>query len=74
MDHYLDRLAHLRVALIGDLMLDCYITGEVRRISPEAPVPVVPSGIAAVSRRRGRERFRQPRRLGAAGPRGRRSR
>lgn len=41
MDHYLDRLTHRRVALIGDLMLDCYISGEVRRISPEAPVPVL---------------------------------
>ena len=41
MDHYLDRLMHARVALVGDLMLDCYITGDVRRISPEAPVPVV---------------------------------
>lgn len=44
MDHYLDRLVHARVALIGDLMLDCYITGDVRRISPEAPVPVVQAG------------------------------
>ncbi len=41
MEHYLDRLTHRRVALIGDLMLDCYISGEVRRISPEAPVPVL---------------------------------
>lgn len=41
MEQYLDRLALSRVALVGDLMLDCYITGDVRRISPEAPVPVV---------------------------------
>lgn len=41
MEHFLDRLTHRRVALIGDLMLDCYISGEVRRISPEAPVPVL---------------------------------
>lgn len=41
MEHYLDRLEHRRVAVIGDLMLDCYISGEVRRISPEAPVPVL---------------------------------
>src|SRR3546814_6767416 len=27
--------------VIGDLMLDRYLTGEVERISPEAPVPVV---------------------------------
>lgn len=31
----------IRVLVIGDLMLDVYIWGEVRRISPEAPVPVV---------------------------------
>ncbi|HYW35431.1 MAG TPA: D-glycero-beta-D-manno-heptose 1-phosphate adenylyltransferase [Balneolaceae bacterium] len=29
------------VIVIGDLMLDKYITGEVTRVSPEAPVPVV---------------------------------
>lgn len=26
---------------IGDLMLDEFITGEVNRISPEAPIPVL---------------------------------
>jgi D-beta-D-heptose 7-phosphate kinase/D-beta-D-heptose 1-phosphate adenosyltransferase len=30
-----------RVAVVGDLMLDVYLRGEVERISPEAPVPVV---------------------------------
>lgn len=30
-----------RVLIVGDLMLDEYIWGEVNRISPEAPVPVV---------------------------------
>ncbi len=30
-----------RVAVVGDLMLDRYIWGQVERISPEAPVPVV---------------------------------
>lgn len=30
-----------RVAVFGDMMLDRYIKGSVRRISPEAPVPVV---------------------------------
>src|SRR5947209_19860588 len=29
------------VLVLGDVMLDEYIWGEVRRISPEAPVPVV---------------------------------
>ncbi|MBI5731572.1 MAG: D-glycero-beta-D-manno-heptose-7-phosphate kinase [Ignavibacteriales bacterium] len=30
-----------RVAVIGDLMLDCYFWGGVSRVSPEAPVPIV---------------------------------
>lgn len=30
-----------KIAVIGDLMLDCYIYGNVNRISPEAPVPVI---------------------------------
>ncbi len=30
-----------KIAVIGDMMLDCYYWGEVSRISPEAPVPVV---------------------------------
>jgi rfaE bifunctional protein kinase chain/domain len=40
-------IAHLpgaRVLAVGDLMLDEYVWGEVRRISPEAPVPVVEVG------------------------------
>ncbi len=35
-----------RIAVLGDLMLDCYVWGHAARISQEAPVPVV-----AVSRR-----------------------
>jgi D-beta-D-heptose 7-phosphate kinase / D-beta-D-heptose 1-phosphate adenosyltransferase len=31
----------LKVLVVGDLMLDRYILGEVDRISPEAPVPVL---------------------------------
>ncbi len=30
-----------RVAVVGDAMLDVYLQGDVERISPEAPVPVV---------------------------------
>ena len=30
-----------RIAVFGDMMLDCYFWGEVQRISPEAPVPIV---------------------------------
>ncbi len=49
----MDRLTHARieeilaaardvkVLVVGDVMLDRYITGSVDRISPEAPVPVV---------------------------------
>ena len=31
----------LRIAVVGDAMLDVYLTGDVERVSPEAPVPVV---------------------------------
>ena len=31
----------IRILVVGDLMLDRYIVGEVERISPEAPVPVL---------------------------------
>jgi rfaE bifunctional protein kinase chain/domain len=52
------RIAALRVFVIGDVMLDEYWFGDVRRISPEAPVPVVhvsrcderPGGAANVAR------------------------
>jgi D-beta-D-heptose 7-phosphate kinase/D-beta-D-heptose 1-phosphate adenosyltransferase len=32
---------HIRVLIVGDVMLDRYFFGEVNRISPEAPVPIV---------------------------------
>jgi D-glycero-beta-D-manno-heptose-7-phosphate kinase len=35
------RLRKARVLVVGDAMLDRYLFGEVERISPEAPVPVV---------------------------------
>jgi D-beta-D-heptose 7-phosphate kinase/D-beta-D-heptose 1-phosphate adenosyltransferase len=34
-------LSHRRILVVGDVMLDRYIWGEVERISPEAPVPVL---------------------------------
>ena len=37
----LDAAATHRVAVVGDVMLDVYLRGDVDRISPEAPVPVV---------------------------------
>src|SRR5207248_10791198 len=54
----LDRAAGKRILVIGDLMLDEFVWGNVGRISPEAPVPVVevtgesfyPGGAANVAR------------------------
>ena len=37
----LERVRGVRVACVGDLMLDRYVYGEVSRISPEAPIPVL---------------------------------
>lgn len=36
-----DRMQDLHVVVVGDVMLDNYWWGEVDRISPEAPVPIV---------------------------------
>lgn len=36
-----NHFANQHIIVLGDLMLDQFIWGEVRRISPEAPVPVV---------------------------------
>jgi D-beta-D-heptose 7-phosphate kinase/D-beta-D-heptose 1-phosphate adenosyltransferase len=33
--------AQIRILVVGDLMLDRFILGEVERISPEAPVPIL---------------------------------
>jgi rfaE bifunctional protein kinase chain/domain len=54
----LQRLAQGRILVVGDVMLDHFIWGHVRRISPEAPVPIVevtreefyPGGAANVAR------------------------
>ena len=54
LDELFNQFDHLRVLIIGDVMLDSYVWGRVERISPEAPVPVV-----TVDRRE--------RRLGGAG-------
>lgn len=37
----LEKLAEVRLLVVGDVMLDRYWFGDVSRISPEAPVPVV---------------------------------
>lgn len=54
----LEAALNTRILVIGDLMLDQFVWGRVRRISPEAPVPVVefesesfmPGGAANVAR------------------------
>lgn len=54
----LDTARNLRLLVVGDLMLDQFVWGSVRRISPEAPVPIVefenesfmPGGAANVAR------------------------
>lgn len=33
--------SNLKIGVIGDVMLDTYMWGQVDRISPEAPVPIV---------------------------------
>lgn len=37
----LSRFCPANILVIGDFMLDTYVTGKVKRISPEAPVPVL---------------------------------
>lgn len=39
----IERLGRSRVLVMGDIMLDRFIDGEVARISPEGPVPVLKS-------------------------------
>jgi D-beta-D-heptose 7-phosphate kinase/D-beta-D-heptose 1-phosphate adenosyltransferase len=53
-----DQLSDVRVLCLGDVMLDRFVSGQVRRISPESPVPVlsitgttsVPGGAGNVAR------------------------
>src|SRR5215813_1409490 len=40
-EQILNRLGGKTILVVGDVMLDEFIWGKVRRISPEAPVPVV---------------------------------
>lgn len=37
----IEKFPKARILVVGDVMLDHYISGEVERISPEAPVPIV---------------------------------
>jgi D-beta-D-heptose 7-phosphate kinase/D-beta-D-heptose 1-phosphate adenosyltransferase len=53
-----DQFKEVRTLVVGDVMLDRFVRGTVRRISPEAPVPVIdvnevsqhPGGAANVAR------------------------
>ena len=38
---FLKRTKELHILILGDVMIDRYLSGKVSRISPEAPVPVV---------------------------------
>lgn len=38
---YFDAFRDKKVIVLGDVMLDSYIRGDVQRVSPEAPVPIV---------------------------------
>jgi len=35
------KIEHIKILVVGDIMLDRYVVGGVSRISPEAPVPIV---------------------------------
>jgi len=56
--HLLAAAKRARILVVGDVMLDQFIWGQVARISPEAPVPIVdfvresfmPGGAANVAR------------------------
>ena len=41
MKNLLERIKYLNVLVLGDVMLDRYVIGQVNRISPEAPVPIL---------------------------------
>ena len=54
----LTKMTNCKIVVVGDIMLDRFIHGQVDRISPEAPVPVLklqgehnmPGGAANVAR------------------------
>lgn len=41
LEKILNDFSKVKIAVVGDMMLDEYLIGKVNRISPEAPVPVV---------------------------------
>ncbi|MCM8759184.1 MAG: D-glycero-beta-D-manno-heptose-7-phosphate kinase [Candidatus Omnitrophica bacterium] len=41
LENFLGKVQHVRILVIGDVILDHFVIGQVKRISPEAPVPVL---------------------------------
>ena len=41
---YIDNYKNVKALVIGDIMLDRFVYGQVKRISPEAPVPIFKLG------------------------------
>lgn len=41
LERRVEELGNPRVLILGDLILDRYVTGDVGRISPEAPIPIL---------------------------------
>jgi len=41
LEKFLEKIPGVRILVVGDLILDHFLSGQVRRISPEAPVPVL---------------------------------
>ena len=41
LQHILSSLSGARIACVGDLMVDRFVYGDVTRVSPEAPIPVL---------------------------------
>jgi len=46
MNTYLTKFNKCKILVVGDLMIDEYLWGDVDRISPEAPVQVVSVNLA----------------------------
>lgn len=40
-EELISKFSNIKIAVVGDVILDKYLWGEVERISPEAPVPIV---------------------------------
>src|SRR3989344_9328599 len=37
----LNKIKQTKILVLGDVLLDLYVRGDVHRISPEAPVPII---------------------------------